>query len=122
VLIRSRLNFFPRPLHARTPVLSCRYGEDRNADDAGLRGSFGPRLLLVDCGLSGRKPLGPDYVKLKALLPPGPDAVLCFARTYDGEHLRERPQQRVTELILFIRYITLGEERRTWWRPTTAAR
>jgi hypothetical protein len=71
-------------------------------------------LTLLCCSLlassAPAKPLGPDYEKLKALLPPGPDAAFCFARTYDAGHLKEHAQQRVTELILFIRYITLGED------------
>lgn len=53
---------------------------------------------------------GPDYIKLKALLPPAPDAQACYARTYDPDHLKQHPKQKVTELILFIRYITLGED------------
>jgi hypothetical protein len=71
-------------------------------------------LIMVGCSLiagsATSKPLGPDYEKLKALLPPGPDAAFCFAQTYDAEHLSKHPQQKVTELILFIRYITLGED------------
>lgn len=53
---------------------------------------------------------GPDFVKLKALLPPGPNAALCLARTYDTAHLDKHKQQTVTELILFIRYVALGED------------
>jgi len=56
---------------------------------------------------------GPDYIKLKALLPPAPDAQACYARTYDPDHLKQHPKQKVTELILFIRYITLGEDEAT---------
>jgi hypothetical protein len=74
-------------------------------------------LTLACCSLVAGsampKPVGPDYVKLKALLPAGPDAALCFARAYDAEHLRKHPQQEVTELILFIRYITLDEDEAT---------
>jgi hypothetical protein len=55
----------------------------------------------------------PDYAKLKALLPPGPDAALCFARRYDAEHLKGHPEQKVTRLILYIRYITLNEDEAT---------
>lgn len=53
---------------------------------------------------------GPDYAKLKALLPPGPDAALCYARSYDAEHLKQHPKQTVTEIVLFLRYVTLGED------------
>jgi hypothetical protein len=53
---------------------------------------------------------GPDYIKLKALLPPAPDAQACYARTYNAEHLQQHPKQKVTELVLFLRYITLSEE------------
>ena len=56
---------------------------------------------------------GPDYVKLKALLPPGPDAALCFARTYDAEHLKQHAQQNVTEMLLLVRYVALGEDEAT---------
>ncbi len=66
--------------------------------------------------LAGEAPAeyqGPDYAKLKALLPPGPDAALCFARTYDAAHLKQHPQQKVTEMILFLRYVTLGEDEAT---------
>jgi len=70
--------------------------------------------LIIICSLlavsATSKPVGPDYEKLKVLLPPGPDAAFCFARTYDAEHLEKHPQQKVTELILFIRYITLGKD------------
>ena len=70
-------------------------------------------LVLGCCSLLAEQVLarsdGPDYIKLKALLPPGPDAALCFARTYDALHLSQHPKQTVTELILFLRYVTLGE-------------
>jgi hypothetical protein len=56
---------------------------------------------------------GPDYVKLKALLPPGPDAALCFARTYDAEHLKQHAQQNVTEMLLLVRYVALAEDEAT---------
>jgi len=69
-------------------------------------------VLMVACGaaLAGG-PLagysGPDYAKLKALLPPAPDATLCYARTYDTRHLDQHPRQRVTEMVLSLRYVTL---------------
>jgi hypothetical protein len=50
------------------------------------------------------------YAKLKALLPPAPDARACYVRTYDAKHLEQHPKQRVTEMILFIRYTILGED------------
>ena len=56
---------------------------------------------------------GPDDVKLKALLPPAPDAALCLTRTYDDAHLARHPKQKVTALILFIRYTMLGEDEAT---------
>ena len=52
-------------------------------------------------------------MKLKALLPPGPGAALCFSRSYTAEHLKQHPRQKVTELILFLRYITLSEDEAT---------
>jgi hypothetical protein len=65
---------------------------------------------LLAAGPASSEYRGPDYVKLKALLPPGPDAALCFSRTYDAAHLKQHPKQKVTEMILFIRYITLSED------------
>jgi len=53
---------------------------------------------------------GPDYIKLKALLPPSHGAQACFVRTYDADHLKRHPKQKVTELVLFLRYITLSGE------------
>jgi hypothetical protein len=52
------------------------------------------------------------YAKLKALLPPGPDAQICFARTYDATHLKKHPKQKVTDMVLFLRYSALSEEER----------
>ncbi|MGH6803779.1 MAG: hypothetical protein ACREC3_10480 [Methyloceanibacter sp.] len=65
---------------------------------------------LVVAGQSEGLAQGPDYIKLKALLPPAPDAQACYARTYDPEHLQQHPKQKVTELVLFLRYITLSGE------------
>ena len=74
-------------------------------------------LTFVCCSLAAGSAMpeyqGPDYAKLKALLPPGPDAALCLARSYDAEHLQQHPEQKVTELILYIRYITLAEDEAT---------
>ncbi len=71
-------------------------------------------LTLVVCLASASGTLiaysGPDYAKLKALLPPGPDAALCLARTYDADHLNKHKRQTVTELILFIRYVALSDD------------
>jgi hypothetical protein len=53
---------------------------------------------------------GPDYIKLKALLPPAPDAQACYARTYDPDHLKRHPKQKVTEMVFSLRYVTLGED------------
>jgi hypothetical protein len=53
---------------------------------------------------------GPDYAKLKALLPPGPDAALCLSRTYDADHLNKHKQQQVTALVLLIRYVVLSDD------------
>jgi hypothetical protein len=64
---------------------------------------------LFAAGLPGLAQ-GLDYVKLKALLPPAPDAALCVARTYDAKHLKQHPKQRVTKLMLFIRYVALSED------------
>ncbi len=52
----------------------------------------------------------PDYKLLKALLPPAPGAALCFTRTYDKAHLKRHPHQRVTEMILSLRYVHLSDE------------
>ena len=65
---------------------------------------------LVVAGQSEGLAQGPDYIKLKALLPPSPGAQACFVRTYDADHLKRHPKQKVTELVLFLRYITLSEE------------
>ncbi len=65
---------------------------------------------LLAAGPASSEYQGPDYKKLKALLPPGPDAALCFARTYDAAHLKQHPKQKVTEMILFLRYIALSED------------
>jgi hypothetical protein len=65
---------------------------------------------LVIAGQSEGFAQGPDYIKLKALLPPAPGAQACFVRTYDADHLKRHPKQKVTELILSIRYVTLGED------------
>lgn len=70
--------------------------------------------LTLACGVLAGATLsayeGPDYKKLKALLPPAPDAALCLARTYDAAHLKKHKQQKVTELVLFIRYVTLSDD------------
>jgi hypothetical protein len=50
------------------------------------------------------------HAKLKALLPPAPNAKACYVRTYDAKHLEQHPKQRATEMILFLRYTTLNEE------------
>jgi hypothetical protein len=73
--------------------------------------AFGCCSLLADPAMPEYR--GPDYFKLKALLPPGPDAALCFARTYDAEHLSQHPKQKVTGLVLFLRYVALGEDEAT---------
>jgi len=73
--------------------------------------TFGCCSLLANPAMPEYR--GPDYFKLKALLPPGPDAALCFARTYDAEHLSRHPKQKVTALVLFLRYVTLGEDEAT---------
>lgn len=70
--------------------------------------ALGCCFLLAGQVLAGSD--GPDYIKLKALLPPAPDAQACYARTYDPDHLKQHPKQKVTELILSIRYVTLGED------------
>lgn len=54
---------------------------------------------------------GPDYAKLKALLPSAPGAALCYARTYDADHLKRHPRQLVTEMVLSLRYVVLDEDR-----------
>lgn len=76
----------------------------------GLLAALGLICCLAPAGAALAEYQGPDYVKLKALLPPGPDAALCFARSYGAGHLREHPRQKVTELMLFLRYVTLGED------------
>ena len=81
---------------------------------------MGPPLAAATVGccflLAGQVPAGsdgPDYIKLKALLPPGPDAQACYARTYDPTYLQQHPQQKVTELILSLRYDALSEDEAT---------
>ncbi len=52
------------------------------------------------------------YAKLKELLPPGANgAQACYARSYDKAHLAEHPKQKVTEMILALRYSVLGEDK-----------
>ena len=65
---------------------------------------------LVIAGQSEGLAQGPDYIKLKALLPPAPGAQACYARTYDPDHLKRHPKQTVTEMVFSLRYVTLGEE------------
>lgn len=98
---------------------ACRFidqGSVRREDEKGVK-HWMAALVLGCCSLLAEQVLagsdGPDYIKLKALLPPGPDAALCFARTYDALHLSQHPKQTVTELILFLRYVTLGEDEAT---------
>jgi hypothetical protein len=52
------------------------------------------------------------YAKLKSFLPPGPEAQVCYARTYDAKHLKNHPKQKVTEMVFFLRYTRLAEEER----------
>jgi hypothetical protein len=54
-----------------------------------------------------------SYAKLKRLVPPGKDARLCVARTYDAEHLQAHPKQQVTDMTLSIRYTQLSEDEAT---------
>ncbi len=83
-------------------------GEDRKT----MRGWMA--ALTFACCVSAGTMLaayeGPDYKKLKALLPPGPDAALCFTRTYDASHLKHHPHQNVTEMILSLRYVHLSDD------------
>jgi hypothetical protein len=72
-------------------------------------------LLLGCCSLLAGMVLagsdGPDYVKLKALLPPAPGAQACYASTYDPDHLKRHPkQEKVTALVFSLRYVTLCED------------
>lgn len=41
---------------------------------------------------------------LAGLVPPEPGARACYARRYDGTHLKAHPRQRVTEIALRIAY------------------
>ena len=50
------------------------------------------------------------YARLKALIPPGETSALCMTRTYDAKHLDAHPKQKVTKLILSMRYVPLGED------------
>ena len=50
------------------------------------------------------------YAKLKALLPPGPKAKLCLARTYDARHMKRHPKQTVAGVVLYLRYVPLSDE------------
>lgn len=36
-----------------------------------------------------------------------------MARSHDALHLSQHPKQKVTELVLFLRYVTLGEDEAT---------
>ena len=75
---------------------------------------IGTRLLaVIVIGLTS--PVAADdplYAKLKSFLPPAPNAQVCFARTYDDKHLKRHPEQKVTEMVFFLRYTMLaGDER-----------
>ncbi|MBM3543888.1 MAG: hypothetical protein FJX44_05205 [Alphaproteobacteria bacterium] len=52
------------------------------------------------------------YAKIKSFLPPGLDAKICFARTYDAKHLQKHPKQKVTEIVFFLRYTMLADDER----------
>ena len=67
-------------------------------------------VALLAGGPAASEYQGPDYAKLKALLSPGQDAASCYARRYSAEHLKQHPKQKVTEMMLFLRYVTLGED------------
>lgn len=48
--------------------------------------------------------------RIAALLPPTPNAKVCYARVYDTAHLKKHPKQRVTEMVFSLRYITFEED------------
>jgi hypothetical protein len=98
---------------------ACRFIDPGSLRRKGERGMkrWMAALILGCCSLVAGQALtgyqGPDYIKLKALLPPGPDAQACYVRTYDPDHLKQHPKQKVTELILSLRYVTLSEDEAT---------
>ena len=76
---------------------------------AALMLTLGPALgLWVPAGNAAED--NAAYAKLKALLPPGPDAKLCLARSYDARHLKRHPDQTVTKVVLYLRYVPLSDE------------
>lgn len=60
------------------------------------------------------------YVKLKALLPPASGAQACYARTYDAKHLAEHPKQKVSAIMLYLRYVLDAEEERALTGTSTS--
>jgi hypothetical protein len=69
--------------------------------------------LLAGLALAATGPAAAEdapYAKLKAFLPPAPDAKACYVRIYDAKHLEQHPKQRVTEMILFLRCTILSED------------
>jgi hypothetical protein len=39
------------------------------------------------------------------ILPPEPGRKACYRRVYDAQHLRDHPQQKITEMVFFLRVV-----------------
>jgi hypothetical protein len=65
-------------------------------------------LALPGCLLAGAA--AAQDLKLTDILPDTPGARACFIRTYDAEHLRAHPQQRVAGVTLLIRVVGFDDK------------
>jgi len=76
---------------------------------AALLATLGLALSLSGTAQSGAADENAAYAKLKALLPPGPNAKLCLSRNYDARHMKRHPKQTVTKVVLYLRYVPLSD-------------
>lgn len=73
--------------------------------------------VLIAClalPLASAPSWGQEDSLLGRLVPPEHGRSLCYSRTYDAEHLRRHPEQRVTAMTLAIRYHRHEPDR---WNP-----
>ncbi len=47
---------------------------------------------------------------LDDLIPPMPNVMACWSRTYDEAHLAKHPQQKVTRIVFQIEYVDYNDE------------
>ena len=65
-------------------------------------------LLLSGCFLTSAA--AAQDVKLAEILPDTPGARACFARSYDAEHMRAHPQQRVAGVTFLMRVVGFDDK------------